>query len=325
LSPGGLIAAALLALSGQATNQPFVPPDPAARVALKDGAWSVVDAACPTLPADASLRQRIIDVAAEEWARFGFQVEEIQKTGLSVVARPEHGSIVPKAVNPVRPGITRRVLRLGRMEDSQRVAPAIGGYWATTPGAIGLDIQNRLRAVLDETGWAVAWSAAFVSYDMCAAGVPDLEQFARNEAHWVYVDQAIAAADGKAPRAIYRARDPGLGLPKPGDLVCLDRGGNGLRSVQDKRLKPGEMPLHCDVVVKVDRKGGMVAMVGGNVVQSVTMTLVIIVPAGHGRPARMQDDRDIPGGRGAFAVLELTTGGEASLDQAPAIRRLGAP
>lgn len=320
----GLIAALAL-LPAAAAAQDFAPPDPAARVALKDGAWSVVDASCPTLPADAGLRQRIVDVAAEEWARFGFQVEEIQKTGLSVVARPEHGSIVPRAANRVRPGITRRVLRLGRMEDSQRIAPAIGGYWATTPGAIGLDIQNRLRAVLDETGWAVAWSAAFVSYDMCAAGVSDLEQFARNEAHWVYVDQAIAAADGKAPRAVYRARDPGLGLPRPGDLVCMDRGGNGLRTVEDKRLKPGEMPLHCDIVVKVDRKGAMVAMIGGNVVQSVTMTLVNIVPAAHGKPARMQSDEDIPGGRGAFAVLALTTGGEASLDKAPAIRRLNAP
>lgn len=304
---------------------PFTPPDPAARVVLKDGAWSVADAACPTLPADAALRQRIVDVAAEEWARFGFQVMEVQRTGLSVVARPEHGAIIPRALNRVRPGITRRLLRLGRMEDSQRIAPAIGGYWATTPGAIGLDIQNRLRAVLDETGWAVPWSAAFISYVMCSSGAADLEQFARNEAHWAYVDQAIAAADGKAPRAVYRARDPGLGLPRPGDLVCLDRGGNGFRSVEDKRLRPGEAPLHCDIVVRVDRKGGMVAMIGGNVVQSVTMTLVNIIPAAHGRPARMQDDEDIGGGRGAFAVLELTTGGEASLDKAPAIRRISAP
>jgi hypothetical protein len=325
LRAGLLAIAALLPTLAAAQPAPFMPPDPAARVALKDGAWSAVDTACPALPADAGLRQRIVDVTAEEWARFGFQVEDFTRTGLSLVARPRRGSIVPRALNRVRPGVTHRLLRLGRMEDQRSVSGAIAGYWAATPDNQAIDIQNRLHAVYGGTGWAVPWSAAFVSYVMCAAGIGDQEQFRRSEGHWAYVDQSIAAADGLAPRAIYRARDLDLGLPRPGDLVCLGRGGVDFASVEDKRRAPGEAAMHCDVVVKVDRKGGVVAMVGGNVVQSVTMSLVNIVPARHGRPARLQHDGDIPGGRSSFMIMELITGGEAALDKAPAIRRIAAP
>lgn len=284
--------------------------------------WTVTDASCPTLPPDASLRQRIVDVAAQEWARFGYQTLEVREDGLSVVARPYRGSIIPKPMNRVREGLTPRLLRLGRMEGDDSVAAAIGGYWAATPDSHGIMLQNQLEAVYDQTGWAVYWSAAFISYVMCAAGVGDQDQFHRSEAHWTYVDQAIEAADGKAPRAVFRARELDLGLPKVGDLVCLDRTGGRFRSTEDKRQAPGEAPLHCDVVVKVDPRRSLVATIGGNVVQSVTMALVNVHPARQGKPARLQMRGDEPGARPYFTVLELVTGGEASLDKAPAIRRI---
>jgi hypothetical protein len=326
LSAGAAIAlAAALASAGAAGSQAFVPPDPAARVAHDASGWRVTDASCPVLPADASLRQRIVDVAAEEWARFRYQVLEVREDGLSVVVRPERGSIIPRALNRVRPGITPRLLRLGHMEGDGSVAAAIAGYWAATPDSHGIELQNQLEKVYDETGWAVYWSAAFISYVMCASGAGDPAQFHRSEAHWRYVDQAIEAADGKAPRAMFRARDLDQGLPRPGDLVCLDRTGGRFRSTDDKRRAPGEAPLHCDVVVKVDARRRLAAMIGGNVVQSVSMSLVDIVPARHGRPARLEMRGDRPGARPFFTVLELTTGGEASLDKAPAIRRIGRP
>jgi hypothetical protein len=208
------------------------------------------------------------------------------------------------------------------MEGDDSVAAAIGGYWAATPDSHGIMLQNQLEAVYDQTGWAVYWSAAFISYVMCASGVGDQEQFHRSEAHWTYVDQAIEAADGKAPRAVFRARDVDEGLPRPGDLVCLDRTGGQFHDTEDKRLAPGEAPLHCDVVVKVDPKRRLAAMIGGNVVQSVSMALVNIEPARRGRPARLQMRGDAPGARSFFTVLELTTGGAAKLDKAPAIRRI---
>jgi hypothetical protein len=320
-------AAAAIAVLGPgaaaADPAPFAPPDPAARVVQTDGVWTVADATCPTLPVDGSLRQRIVDVAAGEWARFGYQVEELRRTGLSVVARPGHGEIIPKRLNRVRPWITRRELRLGRMEDERSVAAAIGGYWATAPdGGEAIAIQNRLNAIYGGTGWAVPWSAAFVSYVVCAAGAGDLAEFRRSEGHWAYVDQAIEAADGKAPSAIYRARDIETGLPRPGDLVCLDRTGGTLPDVAAKRQAPGEAPLHCDIVVKVDAKHRLAAMIGGNVQQSVTMSLVNIVPARHGQPARLQKGKDLRGARPFFVVMDLVTGGTASLDATPAIRRI---
>jgi hypothetical protein len=321
----GPIIGLLLAAALPAAQPAFVPPDPAARVSHDDTGWKVTDAACPVLPADAALRQRIVDVAAEEWARFGYQVLEVREQGLSLVARPGRGSIVPLALNRLRKGLTPRLLRIGRMEGDDSVAAAIGGSWAATPDSHGIALQNQLEKIYEQTGWAVYWSAAFVSYVMCASGVGDADQFHRSEAHWTYVDQAIDAADGKAPRAVFRARDLELGLPRPGDLVCGDRTGGRFRSTGDKRLAPGEAPLHCDVVVKVDLKHRLAAMVGGNVVQSVSMSLVNIEPARRGRPARLQMRGDKPGARPFFTVLELVTGGDASLDKAPAIRRITRP
>ena len=80
--------------------------------------------------------------------------------------------------------------------------------------------------------------------------------------------------------------------------------------------------MHCDIVVKLDRKAGFVGLIGGNVSQSVNLTMINIVPAAKGRPARVQTSADISGARPYFAILELTTGGEATLDRTPAIARI---
>ena len=66
--------------------------------------------------------------------------------------------------------------------------------------------------------------------------------------------------------------------------------------------------MHCDIVVKLDRQAGFVGLIGGNVSQSVNLTMINIVPAAKGRPARVQTSADISGARPYFAILELTTG-----------------
>jgi uncharacterized protein DUF2272 len=318
----GLMLAGLAGAGAAPKPARFAPPDPADRIALRNGRWTQLEQGCPTLP-DAGLRQRIVDVAAEEWARFGYPVEEARETGLSVVYRPLHGEIIPRRFNKVSPGLTRRGMRLGWMEDDRAVAAAIGGYWTAAPDEGAIDIQNRLRAVYSATGWAVPWSAAFVSYVVCAAGVGDMDRFARSDSHFTYVDQAIAATDGRSRRAIYRARDVAAGLPRPGDLLCADRRWpTPLRTLADRRANPGERPMHCDVVVKVDRPSGYVAVIGGNVSQSVNLTMVNIVAGAKGRPDRVQTSADISGARPYFAVLSLGIGGAASLDRTPAIARI---
>ena len=201
-----------------------------------------------------------------------------------------------QAVTSLDDGVDRpRAVRLGQAWLSENVPT--GHFWG-----IGLpnDSDPAIRLVWED----------------------DQEQFHRSEAHWTYVDQAVEAADGRAPRAVFRARELDLGLPKVGDLVCLDRTGGRFRSTEDKRQAPGEAPLHCDVVVKVDPRRSLVATIGGNVVQSVTMALVNVHPARKGKPARLQMRGDEPGARPYFTVLELVTGGEASLDKAPSIRRI---
>lgn len=285
--------------------------------------WAPRTRACPALPADSGLRQRLVDVAAEEWARFRYPVEEIRETGLSTVYRPAAGELIPRRLNRLAGGLTHRGMRLGWMEDDSAVQAAIGGYWTAQPDDEGIDIQNRLRGVYRATGWAVPWSAAFISYVVCTAGVGDLAQFRRSDSHFDYVDQAIAAADGHAPRALFRARDISTGLPQPGDLVCADRRSPGsLRSIEDRRRQPGERPMHCDLTVKVDRRAGFVALIGGNVSQTVNLTMINIVRGGKGRPDRIQTAQDISGARPYFAILALTTSGTANLDLAPAVKRI---
>lgn len=278
---------------------------------------------CPNLPVDAGLRQRLVDVAAEEWARFRYPVEEIRDTGLSTVYRPFSGELVPRRFNKVAPGLTHRGMRLGYMEDDHAVQAAIGGYWTATTDDEGINIQNQLRAVYRPVGWAVPWSAAFISYVVCSAGVGDLQQFRRSKSHYDYVDQAIAAADGRAPQAIYRAREISSGLPEPGDLVCADRRfPDPLRSIEDRRRHPGERPMHCDLTVKVDRRGGYVALIGGNVSQTVNLTMVNIVRGQRGAKDRIQTASDIAGARPYFTILALRSGGAASLDRTPAVMRI---
>jgi Uncharacterized protein conserved in bacteria (DUF2272) len=303
-------------------------PDPASRIKVTDGKWMPINTQCPTTQIDAKLRQSLVNVAVEEWARFGFPVADHRKKGRDIVVSPEGGPLISPKLNKKIAGIARGALRLGYMEDDKEVRRAIGGYWATVPDQDALVLQSSIFQQYPDAGWAQPWSAAFISYVFCASGVSDLEKFKRSSGHAGYVDQAIQTASGRAD-GILKARDVSKGLPRPGDLLCADRADTTtpFRNIDDRIANPGGRSMHCDIVVKVQKGvGGYVAMIGGNVVQSVSMTLVNIVNPTVAGPARVETfyDNNSKGARPWFAVLELQADGDVSLDTAPAIKRIKA-
>ena len=172
--------------------------------------------------------------------------------------------------------------------------------------------------------WTEPWSAAFVSWVMCEAGLGDMAQFQRSIAHRDYIDQAIRARDGQAPDAAYIAYDAGDQPVEPGDLLCNSRGGTDYRSLADRRRQLGDYaPLHCDVVVKV--AGDRILVIGGNVLQSVSLT-ILPVTRDPGRYARPVAEGDIEGARTIFAHLKLRASPIElnALDSSPTIKALKA-
>ncbi len=113
------------------------------------------------------------------------------------------------------------------------------------------------------------WSAAFVSWVMVQAGLPGFDPSA---SHFGYVGDAFRG--GTSP---YRFADPDQVPATVGDLLCYVRsnatllGFNGLSAFL-ARGGPGALNMHCDIVVSV--QSGMLSLVGGNVLQGVTMRLV---------------------------------------------------
>ncbi|MDO1558205.1 DUF2272 domain-containing protein [Brevundimonas sp. 2R-24] len=319
----------LLAIAGAAQAAPRLPREafdvipPSERVTGPRGDMRVVQSACRTGPTSWA-RRRIVDVAAQEWAFFGFQTADA--TVVETRALPD--GIVPEALNPdlAQPRQGRTFLRLGRWESERGADATIAGYWSATPD--GPDILRRQNRAWEdgegEVNWIEPWSAAFVSWVMCEAGLGDMGQFQRDIAHRTYIDQAIRARDGQAPEAAYAAHDIGETEVEPGDLLCNARGSEAYRTIADRRPDMGEFaPTHCDIVVRVDAEAGRIAIIGGNVVNGVTLTLLPATREGSG-PLRPLIEADIIGGRRLFAHLKLRADPVEpnALDHSPTVRAL---
>jgi hypothetical protein len=297
---------------------------PSERVMGARGQVAVYQPLCrvgPTVQA----RRRIVDIAVQEWAYFGFQT--IDATAVETQLLPR--GLVPDRINPKleRPRIVRQFPRLGELEYDDRLDLTIAGYWSATPdGARVIAQQNRAWSGPggDDVNWVQPWSAAFVSWVMCEAGLGDMTQFARSIAHRVYIDQAIRARDGMAPDAAYVAYDAGEQPIEPGDLLCNSRGGTDYRNLEDRRMEIGRFaPAHCDIVVKLEEGRNRVLVIGGNVVQSVSLTILPLRREGAAYP-RPVDESVIDGARTVFAHLKLRADAVEpnALDNSPTIKAL---
>jgi hypothetical protein len=222
---------------------------PSSRVRGVPGVMTVQAQACRSVPAS-DVRRRIVDIAAQEWGFFGFRIAAPADTDDN--DPPE----VRRARRPRLPP-----------EEAARVASSIAGYWAVTPE--GSWIVARQNDRWNDEGiaerWNAPWSAAFISWVMCEAGLGAPGQFTRAIAHHAYIDQAIRARDGRAPQAAFVAYDSGETAIVPGDLLCSSRR-PAYRTLAERRRQPGVgARSHCDIVVAVDEARLRISAIGGNV------------------------------------------------------------
>lgn len=285
---------------------------PAARVQGGPGDMRVVGGSCQTRPLG-ELRRRIVDVAAQEWAFFGFSV--VDRT------RPRRGSFRTVGLTAGdTPQSQRRRRGFGgpSAQEFSRLASSIGGYWTATPD--GTWMVERNNEVADSSRasrrWRDPWSAAFVSWVMCEAGLGSTNRFQRSIAHRDYIDQAIRARDGSDTSALYVAYDVGEAEVNPGDLLCSGSRPD-YQSIAQRRREMGDgARTHCDIVVRVEPEAGRFLTIGGNVGGTVSLKLF---PAVMERGEHLHPRDDI------FAHLKLRAEPieNNALDNSPTIRRLG--
>jgi len=300
---------------------------PSERVAGARGSLTVYQTLCRNGPTSWA-RRRVVDIAVQEWAFFGMQTIDATK----VEDRILPPGLVPDAINPQLPAprIERQFARVGTAESNDDLDTTIAGYWSSTPDAPRILAQQNAAWNApggNSVNWVQPWSAAFISWVMCEAGLGEMAQFHRSIAHREYIDQAIRARDGMDAEAAYVAYDAGEAQIEPGDLLCNARASANYRMLSDRRSDVGRFaPTHCDIVVKIDERAGRIFVIGGNVEQSVSLTILPLRRDGEAY-AKPVDDSIIDGARTVFAHLKLRADRVElnALDNSPTVRALSAP
>ncbi len=274
---------------------------PSLRVTGTPGTMRITDRSCRSLPLS-DVRRRIVNAAAQEWAYFGFSIDEQTAIQTSDTVQRRRGPSMSSS-------------------DATRLADSIAGFWAATPDSDWILERQNQNWKTNGSGvrWRDAWSAAFISWVMCESGLGDRTQFKRAIAHHTYIDQAILASDGRDANAVFTAHEPGAREIVPGDLLC--RGSRpAYRTIAERRAQIGVgARTHCDIVVKVDESSGKIMAIGGNVRGSVRLKVLPAVRDGS-EPLRPLGDN----GRVLFAHLSLKADvieGEA-LDNSPSVQML---
>ena len=185
-------------------------------------------------------------VAWQEWTRFGRS---------TVVYGGQAGGYVNRA---------------GVSERSEPLSSRVGDYW----GSCGHPEWNGRSS--DRP-----WSGAFVTWVMAQSGV-SAAAFPRVGRHGEYLATLHDLAHSR--RASFALHAPDEYAPKPGDLVCTGTAGLTWRHVDSRtaRRRIDTTANHCDVVTDV--RGGYVQAIGGNVKDSVTMSLFPVDSRGRLAP-----------------------------------------
>ena len=149
------------------------------------------------------------------------------------------------------------VNRNGVKEQSEPLASKIGDYW----GSCG------------HPNWTgdKPWSGAFVAWTMAHSGIPASE-FPRDGRHGADL-ASLYDRQQRGARLAFQLHAPNEYAPKPGDLVCAGTSGPTWRYADSKTAhrRLDSAASHCDIVTDV--RGGYLQAVGGNVKNSVTMSL----------------------------------------------------
>ncbi len=206
------------------------------------GTWAGRPIGSPPAP-NPGIKQALISRANQEWQFFGRQ---------TVVFKGSEESIP----------------HVGAWEDDDGpYSGRINAYWraAGKPRLDGKDCQEP-------------WSAAFISWVMRGAGVPE-GQFPPAPAHWIYLARLVDQSD--YPGRYFVPRRVADYSPNPGDLICASRG-LSRPATFDGYTRPEALKgvnTHCDLVVR--KSGQTLEVIGGNVRNSVSKSTLELDGAGR--------------------------------------------
>lgn len=188
-----------------------------------------------------SLKSRIIEAANDEWNFFGQQI---------VIIEPNEESIP----------------HVGIWEDDDWAhIERVNQYWRS----VGM---SRLSG----RDCKEPWSAAFISWIMKEAGIPHT-LFPSSPSHRNYLAHFLAV--GQNPDAVLKPHTIQEYKPKPGDLICANRGDGYFGEEVEELPTSLNAKLHCDIVEKID--GRYLYAIGGNVRNSVSKSILTLSPEGY--------------------------------------------
>ncbi|MCW5735594.1 MAG: DUF2272 domain-containing protein [Enhydrobacter sp.] len=150
--------------------------------------------------------------------------------------------------------------RTGVSEHSEPLNSRVGDYW----GNCGHPEWNGRTS-------GRPWSGAFVSWVVTKSGVSQ-SAFPPAGRHGQYLASLYDRQQGSRG-ASFALHSPSEYSPREGDLVCTGTAGPTWRYADTRtaRRRIDNTANHCDVVTGV--RGGFVHAIGGNVKNSVTMSL----------------------------------------------------
>jgi hypothetical protein len=207
------------------------------------------------IPYEPFSRQAVVAIALREWRMFG-----------QTVADPD-----AEATRIIKP------------EREQGLWQRVAEYWWL--GLNAGSAESAWTGKHDEHGTVFApdsdgnfaWSASFVSYVMRMAGAG--QRFPYSADHADYINAARRVSLGLENTWLVAAERVQDYSPRPGDLVCFGRG-------TAKGLRFEDLPTsalftsHCDIVVDT-MVPGEIAVIGGNVQDSVTLNRVPVTEDGR--------------------------------------------
>ena len=296
-----------------------IPPE--TRVKGERGTMTVEQPAC-RIGDTADLRRRIVNVAVQEWAFFGFHIMDASGGTANILPQAIVPAFVPADLSPA--DSQQKMIQIWAAQAGSKDR-TIAGYWSAAPDGAAVIAQQN--AAWNAAGgrpvyWVQPWSAAFMSWVMCEAGLGNPLQFHRSIAHREYVDQGIRTSDGQEIYSAYTAYNPGQRRIEPGDLLCTSWGNANYHDLTDRRRQMGSYAsTHCDVVVKIttDR----VAVIGGNLLLTVMMSILPLTQSADAFPHPINEPQS-EGGRPIFAHLKMRAMPIESnaLDQSPTVKAL---
>ena len=172
-----------------------------------------------------------------------------------------------------------------RLQDGSMAWERVIAYWRDSGSLTLLPWHHRSRQCLHIQNSShiqtcrlftmdAAWSAAFVSYVMVQAQVP---QFHVSPRHFDYIRAAWQQ------QGAYRLHHPTQYRLAVGDMLCYLRGQTPIRSYQALldylQQQDAWLPAHCDIVVATPPQE--IWLIGGNVLNTVALRKLPLDAQGH--------------------------------------------